>query len=149
MSQAPMKRSPWVWVSLGCIGIVAILGIIVIVFTSRLLKSPEFQSMKSAMEKTESLSTVVAEASAGLEKYVTEKGDFPANVDQLKGYMPDISLGRIKTEMKYTKPAKDAPPETIVLTTGVFDLMSGATQEIIVQKDFKFLQLTRSPLEKK
>ena len=149
MGQPQMKRSPWVWVSLGCIGIVAILGIIVIVFTSRLLKSPEFQSMKSAMEKTESLAPSVREAATGLQKYVSEKGDFPENVDQLKGYMPDISLGRIKTEMKYLKPAKNAPPETIVMTTGSFDLMSGATQEIVIQKDFKYMQLTRSPLEKK
>lgn len=150
MTQEPYpvkKKNPWIWVSLGCFGIVAILGIFAIVMTTRFLGSPEGKQFTSAMERTQSLETPVKETAAGLQKYVTEKGDFPATLDDLKGYVGDSSLAKVKEEMKYTKPAKDAPGDTVVLTTGYYEFMRGAKQKIEILKNFEHFSDTRAPLE--
>jgi hypothetical protein len=83
-----------------------------------------------------------------MEKYVAEKGDFPATLDELAGYVDAEELEKIKAEMTYTQPAKDAPPETVVLTTGMLEFMQGSKQEIFLQKDFGFFQATKQPLRK-
>lgn len=152
MTQEPYpvkkKKSPWIWVSLGCIGITAILGIIVIVFTMRFINSPEGKRFTEGIQRTQTLAKALPEIASGMKKYVDEKGDFPEKLDDLVGYVPPGSLDSAKTEMKYTKPAMDAPPTTPVLTTGAVDFMQGATQEIVLQKDFQYFQVTKAPMDK-
>jgi hypothetical protein len=152
MTQEPYpvkkKKSPWIWISLGCIGLVAILGIVLIVFTMNFLRSDEGKQFTSGIQRTQTLARSLPEISAGMEKYVAEKGDFPATLDELAGYVGAEELEKIKAEMTYTKPAKDAPPETVVLTTGMLEFMQGSKQEIFLQKDFEFFQATKQPLRK-
>jgi hypothetical protein len=150
MTQEPYqkkKKSPWVWVSLGCITIVAVLGIIMIVTAANFLKSPEGKKMMAGIDRTQNLARTLPEVAAGFEKYAGEKGDFPQDLDGLKGYVSDTTLDKVKKEMKYTKPAKDAPAETVILTTGSIDFMREAKQEIVLQKNLEFYQITKSPLE--
>ena len=152
MTQEPYskkKKSPWVWVSLGCITIVAVLGIIMIVTAANFLKSPEGKKMMAGIDRTQDLARVLPEIASGFEKHNQEKGDFPNDIDGLKGYVSDATLAKIKQEMKYTKPAKDAPPTTVVLTTGSVDFMRNATQEIVLQKDMQYFQITKSPLDRR
>src|SRR5687768_5625177 len=141
------KRSPWIWVSLGCIGLIAIAGVLLIVFTRNFLASEDGKNLMAGIKRTESLARSLPTVSDGFQKYVTDKSDFPPNLDALKGYVDEATLGEIKTEMKYSKPAKNAPPETIVLTTGTHGFMQGASMEIVMQKDFKYYQVTKQPLE--
>jgi hypothetical protein len=141
------KRSPWIWVSLGCIGIVAILGVIAIVATRNFLASEDGKNLMAGIQRSESLARSLPITAAGFEKYIGEKGDFPPNLDAMKGYIDDATLQKIKTEMAYTKPAKDAPAETTILTTGTKGFMQGSSMEIVMQKDLKFYQVTKQPLE--
>lgn len=149
MTQEPYpvkKKSPWIWISLGCIGIVAILGVIVIVFTMRFLGSPEGKQFTSGLQRTQTLASALPTIAEGMEKFVTEKGDYPASLDDLQSYVDADTLQTVKKEMKYKKPAKDAPPDTVILTTGMVDFMQGSQQEILVQKDFEFYQVTKAPM---
>lgn len=144
---AKKKKSPWIWVSLGCIGIVAILGIIAIIFFANFLKGPEFAKMRTAMEVTKALSTALPDIAVGMEKYVSEKGDYPTTLEELEGYATADALAKVKAEMKYTKPATDAPASTVVLSTGQMDFVQGTKQEIVMQKDFSYFQVNKSPLK--
>jgi hypothetical protein len=150
MTQQPYpvkKKSPWIWVSLGCIGIVAILGVILIVATRNFLSSDEGKQFMAGMDRTQDYKEVLPIVASGMQKYVTEKGDFPENLDALSGYVESVTLAKVKKEMKYTKPAKDAPAETVVLTTGEHNLIKGSTQEIVLTKDFQMRQRMDTPLE--
>jgi hypothetical protein len=152
MTQEPYpkkKKSPWLWVSLGCITIVAVLGIIMIVTAANFLKSPEGKKMMAGIDRTQDLARVLPDVASGFEKHNAEKGDFPKDLDGLKGYVTETTLQKIKDEMKYTKPAKDAPPTTVVLTTGSVDFMRNTTQEIVLQKNLEYFQLTKAPLEQR
>ena len=91
---------------------IAIVGIVLIVATKNFLASEDGKNLMAGIERSESLARSLPIASDGFQKYLTEKGDFPADLDGLKGYVDDATLQKIKTEMTYTKPAKDAPPET-------------------------------------
>jgi len=151
MTQEPYpvkkKKSPWVWISLGCIGIVAILGVILIAFTVNFLKSPEGKKLTSGIARTKELANALPEVAGGFQKYVTEKGDFPDSLDDLQGYIGPGAFQTVKDQMTYTKPAKDAPPETIILTTGMDDFIKGAKLGIVMQKNGEFFQMQKTPLK--
>jgi hypothetical protein len=143
------KRSPWVWVSLGCIGLIAIVGIGLIIWTRNFLSSEDGKRMMEGISRSQSMSQSLPIASAGMKKYVDEKGGFPDSLDALKGYVDEATLHKVKTEMTYFKPVTDAPPETVVLTTGQNAFMQGSYMEIVMQKDFQYFQVTKSPLEER
>lgn len=143
----PQRRSPWVWVSLGCIGLIAIVGIFLVVMTVRFMNSEEGQRMQATIRKTESLESSVPAVVQALQTYVSEKGDFPDSLEAIKDRMQAGAYEAITKDMKYTKPAKDAPDTTIILTTGEDAFIQGSSMEVVVQKDFKAYSITKSPLE--
>ena len=141
------KRSPWIWVSLGCIGIIAIIGILLIVFTRNFLASDDGKSLMAGIQRSESMARSLPIAAEGFQKYMTEKGDYPATLDDLKGYVDDATLQKIKGEMTYKKPAKDAPEDTVIMTTGMKPFMQGSYMEVRLEKDLRPYQITKQPLE--
>ena len=152
MTNEPMtqkKRGPWIWIALGCIGLLAIVFVVGFILTRNFLSSDDGKSLMAGIKRTESMSASLPVAADGFEKYVSEKGDFPPTLDDLKGYIDATTLEKIKTEMTYIKPAKDAPPDTVILTTGTDPFMQGSFMEIRLEKDFKPYQITKQPLDER
>ena len=150
MTNEPMtqkKRSPWIWVSLGCIGVLAIMFILGITWFRGFMNSDEGKQMRSGMQRAESMKVSLPIVANGFQKYLTENSDFPPTLDDLKGYIDEATLQKVKSEMTYTKPSKDAPDNAVILTTGEKPFIQGSFMEVRLEKNLRAFNVTKQPLE--
>ncbi|MEW5884816.1 MAG: hypothetical protein AB1725_11400 [Armatimonadota bacterium] len=137
----------WLWVGVGC-AVLLILGLVVVgVIVANFVRNPEvrsFVSEMSEMERAENLAPVLQDA---LEKYTTENGDFPPNLEALAPYLSEEEMRATTKAFTYSKPGPDAPDDQVILQSREFNLPGGGEMRIVIQKDLKSYGLTKSPLE--
>ncbi|MBA3724925.1 MAG: hypothetical protein H0W86_00385 [Armatimonadetes bacterium] len=146
----PVRKSRvGLYIALIAIALIVIAGIAIVVVVTNFLKSPEGQRLQSAIGKTERLEDAMPNLVQAFQRHNAEKGDFPATVEVLTAY--GLTAGNLETingEMKYTKPAKDAPPETVILDSGTMDFIQKSEVRVQVTKDLNAFKLTKSPIGK-
>jgi len=147
MNNAPAKKPIGLYIGLAVVVIFVIAGIAFVIFINNFLKSPQGKKMMSGIMTTERVENLVPDLNAALSAYVKAKGDYPADIDDLSKFgLSDEKVATTKELLKYTKPAKDAPPETVILDSGKMEFIKGADMRIQVTKNGDAYQMTRTPL---
>lgn len=149
MNNPPARKPVGLYIGLAVVVIFVIAGIGFVVFINNFLKSDEGKRMMSGIMATDRVEKVVPELRSAIQAYVKAKGDFPASVDELTAYGLSAEHLKVTKELlTYTKPAKDAPPDTIILDSGKMDFIKGASMRIQITKGGEAYQITRTPMGK-
>ena len=147
MEQAPRKSKVGLIIVLVIIGLVVAGGIAFMVIVSNFLKSAEGHKLFSGISKTVQIESVLPHIEKAFETYEAQKGDFPNSLDELTAYgATEKDLATIKQSLKYTKPAKNAPDDTVIMDSGKIDFFQGGEMRIQVTKNLKAWQVQRTPL---
>jgi hypothetical protein len=135
--------NPWVWVAIGCLAAIVILTFAAgLCFYVGFVRNPEAKKMVSAMtqelEDLKTSQTNLGEIGEALKRYAQKHdGEFPTKLSELKnGYLKDPKVlinPSTGQEYSYTKPAKDAPGDTVVITA--VHTIPGAPQILDLHKD--------------
>jgi hypothetical protein len=82
--------------------------------------------------------------------YESRNGELPESLSQLADYgVSKEALNQAESALTYTRPDKDAPPDTVILQTKQMDFIEGATMKIEVTKDLNARQITTAPLNRR
>lgn len=149
MQRAPRPSRTGLYIAIIVVALVVIGGIVMLALVVRFLNSEGGKSLREMISTTEKATNVLPPVLDALETYQRTKGDFPDNLDALSAYgAPEGALREVKAMMQYTKPAKDAPPDTVIMQSPVSSFMDGHMR-IQVTKDLQVVQVTISPLIKR
>jgi hypothetical protein len=150
MTNPPARKPIGLYIGLTVVAIFVIAGIAFVVFIKNFLDSDEGKRMMGEIMAAERVEGVVPELSTALQKYQAAKGTFPDTIDELSSYgLSNEGLSTTKELLKYTKPAKDAPEDTVIFDSGKRDFIKGSSMQIQITKGGDAYQITRTPLNQR
>jgi hypothetical protein len=148
MIEQPRKSRVGLYIALAIIAVFVIGGIALTVMISNFLKSPEGKRLAQGITATAKMEEIMPNLIESLESYKAKKGGFPDSMDELKDYGANPGTIAAAKDMTYTKPAADAPDDTVILERKM-DFMQGSEMRVQVTKGLQARQVTIAPMGRK
>lgn len=130
-------------ITLSILGLIIIGVIVVVVMVANFMRSEDGRKMTSTISNL-SQAEVVSPELCKLVKQCQASGKWPETLEDLTATSSEDTKRIAKALFKYTKPDKDAKPETVVLRTETWEMIQGITNhvEITVSGDARVIQVT-------